>query len=165
MRFVYTPWDLVWRIAYPIVCCLQVITQLWTIWIHYKLTCKSRKDFQQRRTILALNSQVDNRDNILRLNAEMFTHNSDSYIVIENSRNMQELRHRRKPSTVSADNASHSGQTNDLLTNNNSSSQTTMDIVPQRQTKRTPILVIVSHIVALIIYMFSLLPKNSSLNI
>jgi hypothetical protein len=89
MRFVYTPWDLVWRIAYPIVCCLQVITQLWTIWIHYKLTCKSRKDFQQRRTILALNSQVDNRDNILRLNAEMFTHNRDSNIVIENSRNMQ----------------------------------------------------------------------------
>jgi predicted NAD/FAD-binding protein len=43
LRFTYTPWEVIWRVAFPIICIMLMVAQIITIKIHYFLYCHVAK--------------------------------------------------------------------------------------------------------------------------
>jgi hypothetical protein len=74
LRFTYTPWEIIWRIAYPIICIMLVFAQVLTIQIHYQLYCRS---VMKKKQLLSSKSEIEPRNGAMKTKKE--AHSAISY--------------------------------------------------------------------------------------
>jgi predicted NAD/FAD-binding protein len=65
LRFTYTPWEVIWRIAFPIICIMLMGAQVVTIKIHYYLYCHVAKKqaLEGSKTTTSTEKDVEMTDN------------------------------------------------------------------------------------------------------